>query len=322
MSNYIVGVDVGYGDVKVVIGTPNSITHQFKFSSAIARAGRVSVIKDVRIMDVKIGDEVVPVYVGSDAINLPSTQIVDITTYEALEDYAPVFIYRALKDVGIGAGDVSVLVSGLSVTQLDQSGYFKERIKDFVINNESFHFDKVFLLPQGAGSKMAFDKYGTNYPSMRTEATQNTFVGCDIGFNTLDMYYVTDGKTSPNLFEGIQGEGVMRIANMVRESIKETHGRNITLREAKAVLDSKVYKLRGETYDMSGAVTRATEAYTKRLLEIIEDRYGPVIDKCDFICLQGGGAVFFDLEDPFFRVVKNSSEFYNAIGFYLYGLTK
>lgn len=322
MQNYILGVDIGYGDVKVVIGTSQQITHQFKFSSAIAQAARASAIRDARIIELQVGDQLHQVYAGTDALALPSSQIVDISDYDALEAYAPVFVYKALQQAGIDPKDVKVLVSGLSVSQLGNSGYFKERIKDFVINGEEFHFDQVFLLPQGAGSKMAFDKYGANYPAPRTTSSQNTFVGCDIGFNTLDLYFVTDGKTSPNLFEGIQQEGVMRIANMVRENIKEQFGRDITLREAKQVLDTKVYKLRGEQHNMQAAVDKAIKEYTERLLLIIEEKYGPVIDKCDFICLQGGGAMFFDLTDPFFQVVKNSSEFYNAIGFYLYGIPK
>lgn len=318
----ILGIDIGYGDVKVIIGDGNQITHQFKFSSAIAKAARASAIRDARIVELQsIHDgEVQQVYVGNDALMLPSSQIVDISDYDALELYAPVFIYQALKTAGISSNEVHTLVSGLSVTQLSQSGYFKERIKHFKINNEVFEFENVFLLPQGAGSKMAFDKYGSNFPNQRIESSTNTFVGCDIGFNTLDMYYVTDGKTSPNLFEGIANEGVMKIANMVRAEVKEQFNRDITLREAKGVLDTKTYKLRGESYDMSSVVKSAIEAYTKRLYEVIEERYGPVIDKCDFIVLQGGGAMFFDNEDKFFRVVKNSSEFYNAIGFYLYGV--
>lgn len=319
----ILGIDIGYGDIKVVIGTSGGISHQFKFSSAIAQASRVSAIRDSRIIELEVGDEMHQVYAGPDALSLPSSQIIDISDYDALEAYAPVFIYKALEIAEVDPSDIRILVSGLSVSQLGQSGYFKERIKKFEINNKMFDFKDVFLLPQGAGSKMAFDQYGANYPSPRTLTTASTFVGCDIGFNTLDLYFVTDGKTSPNLFEGITGEGVMRICGMVRENIKELFQREITLREAKTVLDTKVYKLRGVRHDMSQAVDKAVEEYTKRLLIIIEERYGPVIDKCDFICLQGGGAVFFTgMDDPFFQVVQNFSEFYNAVGFYLYGAKK
>lgn len=326
-KDLILGVDIGYGDVKVVIGTTGQITHQFKFSSAIAIATRTSAIRDVRILELTDQNgKTYDVYAGADALNLPSNSIVDITNYQALETFAPVFIFQALKIAEVDPKDIKVLVSGLSVTQLDQSGYFKERIKNFTVNGQDFQFENVYLLPQGAGSKMAFDKYGANYPNIRTESTQYTFVGCDIGFNTLDLFYVTDGKTSPNLFEGLAGEGVMKIAQIVKETVKELYQRDITLREAKQVLDTKIYKLRGQSYDMSEVVRNAIKKYTEGVMLAIEERYGPVIDKCDFICLQGGGAALFDETtaggDSFFRVVRNSPDFYNAIGFYLYGVGK
>lgn len=318
----VLGIDIGYGDVKVTIGSATNITHQFKFSSAIARAAKASAIRDARIIDVSINDEIHQVYVGEDAMVLPSSQIIDITNYEALEAYAPAFIHKALEIAKVNKDEIGIVVSGLSVTQLDQSGYFKERIQSFTVNGINYKFESVFLLPQGAGSKMAFDKYGENFPDARTESSNSTFVGCDIGFNTLDLYYVTNGKTSPNLFEGLAGEGVMRIAQIVKEKVKEYHNRDITLREAKGVLDTKTYKLRGEVYDFSEVVKNAIDAYTSRLKQIIEEKYGPIIDKCDFIVLQGGGSMFFENTDPFIRVVKNKSEFYNSIGFYLYGVVK
>ena len=71
---------------------------------------------------------------------------------------------------------------------------------------------------------------------------------------------------------------------------------------------------------MQEAITKACDEYTKGILELIEERYGNVIDKCDFVCLLGGGASILKTTDPFFKVVKNKSEFYNAIGFYLYGV--
>lgn len=315
------GLDIGYGDVKVVIGDGNQITHIFKYSSAIARAQKVSSIRDPRIVEVNLpSGELDQVYVGPDALSLPSNMIVDIRDYQMLEAYAPAFIAKALETAEIDASEIDVMVCGLSVAQLGMSGYFKERIKQFTVSGKEYKFDKIFLLPQGAGSKLAFDMFGDHYPQPRTTNTSETYVGGDIGFNTLDMFYVTDGKTSPNLFEGVENAGVIKIAQNLQAVVKEQYSKEITLREAKEILDSGFYKLRGQRFDMQDAITKACDDYTKDILALIEGRYGNVIDKCDFVCLLGGGASILKSSDPFFKIVRNKSEFYNAIGFYLYGV--
>nr|DAJ15116.1 MAG TPA: hypothetical protein [Myoviridae sp. ctTS62] len=315
------GLDIGYGDVKVVIGDGNQITHIFKYSSAIARAQKVSSIRDPRIVEVNLpSGELDQVYVGPDALSLPSNMIVDIRDYQMLEAYAPAFIAKALETAEVSAGEIDVMVCGLSVAQLGMSGYFKERIKQFTVSGKEYKFDKIFLLPQGAGSKLAFDMFGDHYPQPRTTNTSETYVGGDIGFNTLDMFYVTDGKTSPNLFEGVENAGVIKIAQNLQAVVKEQYSKEITLREAKEILDSGFYKLRGQRFDMQDAITKACDDYTKDILALIEGRYGNVIDKCDFVCLLGGGASILKSSDPFFKIVRNKSEFYNAIGFYLYGV--
>lgn len=315
------GLDIGYGDVKVVIGDGNQITHIFKYSSAIARAQKVSSIRDPRIVEVNLpSGELDQVYVGPDALSLPSNMIVDIRDYQMLEAYAPAFIAKALETAEVSAGEIDVMVCGLSVAQLGMSGYFKERIKQFIVSGKEYKFDKIFLLPQGAGSKLAFDMFGDHYPQPRTTNTSETYIGADCGFCTLDMFYVTDGKTSPNLFEGIENAGVTRIAQDIQTAIKDKFGKDISLREAKEILDSGYYKLRGVVHDMDEVIKEVCKQYSQYLLGLIEERYGNIIDKCDFVCLLGGGVNVLRLDDPFFRVVKNKSEFYNALGFYLYGV--
>ena len=317
----VLGLDIGYGDVKVVIGDENQITHLFKFSSAIARAQKVSSIRDPRIIEITLpSGEIDNVYVGVDALNLPSNQIIDIRSYQALEAYAPAFITKALEIAEVQDNEIDVMVCGLSVAQLNMSGYFKGRIKKFNANGKEYNFKEIFLLPQGAGSKLAFDKYGDHFPQPRTTNPVSTFIGVDTGFKTIDMFYVTDGKTSPNLFEGIEDAGVIKIAQNIQQAIKEQYQKEITLREAKEIIDTGFYKLRGQRFDMESIIKEVCEAYTNEILALIEERYGNVLDKSDFVCLLGGGAEIIKTDNPFFKVVKSKPEFYNAIGFYLYGV--
>jgi hypothetical protein len=318
MSKKVMGLDIGYGDCKISVGTEDgNIEKQFKFPSSIGITKRNEHIKDSRIYDFK--DHFY--YVGEHALHLPSDNLIDITDYKNLEYYAPVFLYHAIQLIGY---QPDIIVSGLSKAQIENSGHFKEGMMDFEANGEKFVFPEVYILPQGAGSKLCIDKYGNNFPKKQDEFVGDTsFVGCDIGFNTLDMFLVTDGKTSPNLFEGIEREGLMKIATEIAKKVKETHGRQITLHEAKEILDTGIYKLRGQKHSFGDYTTAVKKGYLKDLLSLIEVKYGKILDKCDFISLSGGGSTIFkSTDDGFIRVPKSHHEYYNSIGFFLFGLTK
>lgn len=306
------------GNIKVVEGTSDgTILKKFKFPSTIAITQKSEFVTDSRIYDFK-GHSY---YVGESALNSPSENLIDITEYKNLEYYTPLFFAHALKEIN---ETPDIVVTGLSKAQIQFSGNFKNNIQEFEVNDEQYKFDTVFVLPQGAGSKLTIDKYGDNFPSEQTEFSgKTTYVGIDIGFNTLDMFMVTDGKTSPTLFEGIENEGVMKVAKLVARKVHEEHGRSITLHEARDILDSGLYKLRGKTHDFSTFVKDIKKDYLKSLLSLIETRYGKIIDKCDFISLSGGGSYFFkSTGDNFIKVPKNDGEYYNSLGFYLFGNTK
>ena len=217
-----------------------------------------------------------------------------------------------------------IIVAGLSKAQINNSGYFKEAIQNFKINDTQYHFDKVFIIPQGAGAKLTIDKYGNHFPVEQDEFLgTSTYVGCDVGFSTLDMFLVTNGKTSPALFEGIEKEGIMKIATNVAKEIFEKHGRRIGLHEAKEILDTGVFKLRGQKYDYKEFIDNVKKDYIKNLLKLIESKYGKILDKCDFVSVTGGGSALFNsTSDGFIKIPKSDHEYYNAIGQYLWGMSK
>lgn len=315
---YILGLDIGYGDNKITLANETGeILKIFKFPSMIGITKKNEFINDNRIYEFKGHNY----YVGEHASHLPSENLIEITEYKNLEYYAPLFLYHSLKMIEITP---DVIVTGLSKAQIQNSGYFKEALQEFVVNGETFKFQEIYVLPQGAGSKLTIDKYGTNFPQEQTEFHGNsTYVCCDVGMNTLDIFMVTDGKTSPNLFEGIEKEGVMKIATEVAKKVNELHGRQITLQEAKEILNSGVYKLRNVEHDFKDYVAEIKKDYLKNLLNLIETKYGKILDKCNFIFLSGGGSTFFkSTDDGFIKVPKTKHEFYNSLGFGLFGLTK
>lgn len=55
--------------------------------------------------------------------------------------------------------------------------------------------------------------------------------------------------------------------------------------------------------------------------ELSKKEFGKILDKVDNFYLIGGGAYIFAKDaDDFVKVPKQSAEFYNAIGFYHWGV--
>jgi len=314
----ILGVDVGFGAIKSTLQYEDgTIIKQFKFPSRIGITKKNEHVADNRIYDYKDYSY----YVGENANHVPTADIIDIQDYDKLEYYSPLFLYHVIKQLGVTP---DIIVTGLSIAQINNSGHFQAAIKNFEVQGETFNFENVYVLPQGAGSKLTIDKYGNHFPKEQDEFLgKSTYIGVDIGMNTLDMFKVSDGKTSPALFEGIEKEGVMKIATIIAKRINEVHNRTISLQDAKDVIDTGIYKLRNEKHDYKDFVDEVKKTYLKELLALIEQKYGKIIDKCDFISVTGGGsAIFKSTQDGFIRIPETAHEYYNSIGFAIFGLSK
>lgn len=312
----ILAADFGYGHTKIVFMlSDGTILKRFKFPSMIGITKRNEYVDDSRIYAFKGHNY----YVGDNASHLPSENLIDITEYKNLEHYSPLFLHHAIKEIG---DTPDIIVAGLSIAQIGNSGYYQAELKKYTVDNKEYTFEHVYILPQGAGSKLCIDTYGDNFPvEQKEDLSQSTYIGVDIGFNTLDMFLVSDGKTSPNLFEGIEREGVMKIATQVAKLIHQDHNRSITLQEAREVIDSGTYMLRGKKYPYKEQIDEIKKDYLKQMVRLIEAKYGKIIDKCNFISLSGGGSTIFkSTDDGFFKIPKTAHEFYNAIGFAIYGM--
>ena len=308
------------GDTKIIYGdSAGNITHKFKIPTIVGVVGKSEVVQDNRIYDYKDKSY----YVGEDALSLESSRIIDIMDYSRLEFYAPLIVHHICNMICKRPDTITPnrVVTGLSKAQIGNAAYFQEAVAKYSVNGVEYKFENVNVLPQGVPSKLTLEKYGCNYPELNTDFMDTgTYVCIDIGFNTLDTFVVINGKASASLAEGIEGYGIMRIANKVKSLIANdnSYNRTITLKEAKNILDTKTYQLRGVKYNLANEIDELKKEYLDSIKDIIEQRYGTVIDKMDNIYLIGGGSVIFrDNKDPFFKVPKTENEFYNAIGFYL-----
>lgn len=313
----ILSIDEGYGDVKIAYGNESEVTKLFKFPSVLCRTSKNPMIQDNRIYEYK-GNFY---YIGEDALVLESSKIIDIATYDKLEYFAPLFLHYAIKLIG---ETPDIIVTGLSKAQIQNSKYFEDALKEFTVDDTVHKYNQIYILPQGAGSKLAIDKYDDNFPTPNKLFTSNkSYIAIDIGFNTLDLFQVLNGKTSSNLFEGIENQGIIKLAYKVRERIKTDFGKDLSLKECKQILDTNEYKLRGKASDFTVFNEKIKMEYLSELNQLAEEKYGKILDKMDYFYLLGGGSyIFANMRDKYYKVPHKSNEFYNALGFYLYGVNK
>lgn len=88
---------------------------------------------------------------------------------------------------------------------------------------------KESVIPQGIGAKIAFDYYGESFPELRKDYNeQSNYIGVDLGFNTVDVFQVINGKTTPNLIRGIENQGIIRVVISLIRHIKDAYQVNLT----------------------------------------------------------------------------------------------
>lgn len=316
--NYFCGIDPGYGDIKVVIGDAKGVISKiFKFNSIVGLVDDSPLVSDERTLSYK-GNSY---YVGPIALNLETERIIDVIEYKNLEFFTPLFIESIIAPLLKEEMIPSTIVCGLSIAHIEQSGYFRNAILEHLVQHLKIPCD-VKVIPQGIGGKIAFDKYGISFPDENKEfSIYQNYIGVDVGFNTLDIFQVIQGKTTPNHIRGIENEGVIKIARLLATFIKDTYGITFSLKECKSILDEEFFKVRGQIFNLSTVIHDLKRQYVLDMQQLVEKEFGNILNKADKMRLFGGGAYMFkSITDTFIEVPREKSEYYNAIGNYLHSL--
>lgn len=312
MIKNVLAIDLGFGDTKCAYGVNGKLSQLFKFTSVVAEVVVNESVQDKRV--ISFNDK--HYYIGKDALNVESSSIIDIDTYSKLEYFSPLFVYRVLEELEIIP---DVIVLGLSIAQINNSGYFKKNIEDFL--RKSCIASEVKIVPQGLIAKLAVDMYGVNFPDITKDfSSDSSYIIADIGFNTLDVCHVINGKTSSNLVRGIPERGATLIVQDLIIDIKEKFNIELNLSEGKEVLSTNILKRRGVNYDVNDLINKSKSIYIDNLKLVIEDNFGKILDKIDNLILLGGGSYILATNDDDFVInPKQKAEYYNCLGMFIYG---
>lgn len=318
----VIAIDTGFGAIKVAYENAQGIRRYEKFISVVGRVGSSAVVQDSNAFEFN-GQSY---YLFDNALKLPNSQLLDLTTYEGLKEVSPIIIAYLLKKYKI---DYDRIVLGLSVAMIEQSGDYL----NYISTNLTIPKERFLLVPQGIGSKVAYDRYNLN-PEDATQYSNvraKNFLGVDIGFNTIDIYQCIGGITSGQTVKGFKGEGVCKVAFSLIDAIRRDTGIEVTLQHSKEVLETGFFNHRGTSYDYRAKIDKFIKDYLTGMIKLLEDNSKEVIDNMDNILfVGGGGALLFKYMESVrsvvekyykgdFIVIPELAEFYNVLGYQLLG---
>lgn len=309
----VIGIDFGFGHIKYALGLKDGSMELGKIPSIIAIEsddGESSPTQDSDIFHYKgknycVGD--LCSYYGNKS---------DIEKYEDLQKYAPLFLASILKKLKAKSKNIETLVVCLAPIHYEFKDEFIETIKSFSINGDKYSFENIVVLQQCACSKEVVEKMRDK------EDTSDKFMIVDIGFNTLDVCIVLDGKIrETNLKKNsVENYGVIKMASYVlNEASRIINTRNIGIKDAMGIIVTKEMKFRGNTYDFSDIVEKAQEDYFQIIYHYLESNYETFLDRLEAIYLIGGGSYYVKSYEKHFKKFSDKAEYFNAIGCFLEG---
>lgn len=315
-----IAIDLGFGSIKVCYENSAGVRRYEKYISAIGRVGSSGIIQDTNAF--VFNNQTY--YLFDTALKLPNNQLMDLQSYNDLKEASPIIISYLLKKYGV---EYDLIILGLSVAMIEQSGDYL----NYLATNLSMPEDKFLLIPQGVGSKIAYDKFNVDLddPTQYNNTKARNFLGVDIGFNTIDIYQCIGGVCSGQTIQGFKNEGVTKVAFGLIDIIRAERGLNITIQHAKEILETGVLVHRGQNFDYRDKIDSLIRSYLTGIIELIETNFSSVIDNMDNLLFVGGGAALLakyresinEVVQKYYKgdfvIIPKNPEYYNVVGYYM-----
>lgn len=304
----LLGLDIGFGDVKAV--GENGV--KIKIPMAVAYAGEGALDLDkfssAHREYMYSGRKYV---IGEAAVS----RAFGARSFDFLRRYAPLLAYRAIEELTSCPTSMAI---GLPL------GYYTSgHEKDFVhamrkidVDGRSLELD-VEVYPQGLGA--LFD-YRLDENGDERDGTDINGLVIDVGFNTVDVIAFENGsaiKADSGMFERA---GISRPAHELARVLQAETTINLTEQEAKDALMKESLSVYGYEKDLSEITRKVVEDYADWLMSVITSRWEDRVQRADRLILAGGGAYYLKPYIPakYRRVlfVPDEPEFSNARGFF------
>jgi PRTRC genetic system protein D len=300
-----VAIDVGYGRTKIVTANKRDM-----FDSHLVRYKSSSL--DFMKKTDKVEVDNFRYYVGENALAEGSPISLIGDHFHGSKEWKALLAY-ALYGIREQGSHVEKLVLGLPLSQYNEQRKQQLRaVKDFrfSVNGEDyqFTFDKIFILPQGAGAILEYI----------TQEDGTAIV--DIGYYTLDLAAFREGEFSVEQSASIN-YGIQKLYHSIAKELNRRWNISPDTKKIEKLLRSGKLLLEGQEIDIREMLTELKFGYAEDLVSRLNDNWSEVLKDVNRVVFIGGGTeVIRDiLPDKANFLVPQEPSFANAAGFFKYG---
>jgi len=253
--------------------------------------------------------------VGTEAEN---TETFATTDYQFLYKFAPLMIYHILKQFDkVGKNPPIELRTGLALVDWDHKEEFAKRISKIKVNNEIIDVVPT-LMPQGVGVY----RYAV---SLKPEIKDMKITIIDIGFNTINLIHMDEGKPKPQLSKSYPGHGVSSIIKPFREYLENKFKMPFSDSEVMKIAMKERFTFNGKSQDDAiDFIKDEKRKFIQKIFKsvLVDDK--KTLGTSDIVFISGGGAYLLQnskFPDNVKFIDKNKDkpeyEFQNVKGYYV-----
>jgi plasmid segregation protein ParM len=238
-------------------------------------------------------------------------------SYDFMKRYAPLFAFAAVEKVKSDIREPVIQVAiGFPL------GFFDRAVKEIApllrtitVSGHTIRMEPL-CYPQGYG---VLADYRLNEAGSKMPGTERNLLIVDVGFNTIDICSVEEGRFVKNGTGTLDRRGVAYITDSIRRTLAANYMTTISDQESIEVLRTGHFSHYGQSIDCSDLVNDAVAAYGEWLFNELAAKWEERIRRSDLIILGGGGAyVLKDFIPERYRHmvrVPKDPEYSNARGY-------
>lgn len=314
----IVGIDIGYGDVKIVSDSIEGCLAGFPTLITPAKEGSFEV-SEQESKPITVGGK--KYHVGEDAKK--ATHLLDLKFETWLEEDEYMALY--LKALSFVEPGVLSVVTGLPVSEYSRWKEFlsKKLVGSHEVDGKHYNVQTVKVMPQpfGAFFNAALGSDG----KVSNVAIMDEVVGIiDIGTRTTDFIQVDGGMWKEDGASGSIDRGVSNLIDAVTKRVAEKHKSELSVLKAREAISNKEIKVFGVRTD----ITHIVDEEATQLATFIVHKakaYWKNGANIETLLLTGGGSYVFRkyLEKAYPHVILTKNPAYsNAMGYWKWGVAK